>query len=158
MQIKRFDNALVALQPETPSAFMISDMTSFATASFTTVNRMNFFSGVAICHDFLTFFLVLIRNELIWWHISATRYEIAIMIILENYRDKTNFPGNSIEIAKCFMIEISRYFLTVIQFCFTLVPPIDIHDIYNKIGFRIIFAILYREKTSELSKWRFFYL
>ena len=30
------------------------------------------------------------------WHISATRYEIAFMIILESYRDKTNFPGDSI--------------------------------------------------------------
>ena len=46
----------------------------------------------------------------VWWHISATRYEIPIMIIFENYRDKTNFPGNSIEIAKCFTIKISRYF------------------------------------------------
>ena len=46
----------------------------------------------------------------VWWHISATRYEIAIMIILENYRDKTNFPGYSIEKAKCFMIKTSRYF------------------------------------------------
>ena len=36
-------------------------------------------------------------------------YEIAIMIILENYRDKTNFPGNSIKIAKCFTIKIWRY-------------------------------------------------
>ena len=32
----------------------------------------------------------------LWWHISATRYEIAIMINLEKYRDKTNFPGNII--------------------------------------------------------------
>ena len=31
------------------------------------------------------------------------------MIILENYRDKTNFPGNSIEIAKYFTIKISGY-------------------------------------------------
>ena len=46
----------------------------------------------------------------LWWYIPATRYEIAIMIILENYRDKTNFAGNSIEIAKCFTIKISRYF------------------------------------------------
>ena len=41
----------------------------------------------------------------LWWHISATRYEITIMIILENYCDNTNFPGKSIEIAKCFMIK-----------------------------------------------------
>ena len=34
----------------------------------------------------------------LWWHISAARYEIAIMIILVNYRDKT----------KIFMIKISR--------------------------------------------------
>ena len=46
----------------------------------------------------------------VWWHTSATRYKIAIMIILENYRDKTNFPGNIIEIAKGFTITISRYF------------------------------------------------
>ena len=38
----------------------------------------------------------------LWWHISATRYEIAVMIMLENYRDKTNFPGNSIEDSKTF--------------------------------------------------------
>ena len=28
---------------------------------------------------------------LLWWHVSATRYEIAIVIILESYRDKTNY-------------------------------------------------------------------
>ena len=46
----------------------------------------------------------------LWWHISATRYEIAFMIILDSYRDKTNFPGNSIGIAKRFMIKILQYF------------------------------------------------
>ena len=50
------------------------------------------------------------RSRQVWWHVSATRCEIAFMIILENYCDKTNFPGNSIEKAKCFMIKISRYF------------------------------------------------
>ena len=53
---------------------------------------------------------------IVWWHISATRYEIAIMIILENFRDKTNFPGNSIEIAKCFKIKKIAIFLAVITF------------------------------------------
>ena len=28
------------------------------------------------------------KKRKLWWHISTTRYEIAIMIILENYRDK----------------------------------------------------------------------
>ena len=50
----------------------------------------------------------ILKTKLLW-HISATRYEIAFMIILENYRDKTNFPENSIEIAKSFIIKISRY-------------------------------------------------
>ena len=36
------------------------------------------------------------KNINLWWHISATRYQIAIMIILKNYRDKTNFPGTFI--------------------------------------------------------------
>ena len=42
------------------------------------------------------------------------------MIILENYRDKTNFPENSIEIAKCFTIKISRYLLLLSQVTFTI--------------------------------------
>ena len=42
---------------------------------------------------------------------SATRYKIAIMIILENYRDKTNFPGNSV---KKFHDKNIPIFLTVI--------------------------------------------
>ena len=35
-------------------------------------------------------------NTMLWWHISATRHEVALVIILENYRDKTNFPENTI--------------------------------------------------------------
>ena len=43
------------------------------------------------------------------WHISAIRYEIAIAIISENYRDKTNIPGNTIYILyKKNLIKISQ--------------------------------------------------
>ena len=30
----------------------------------------------------------------LWWHVSASRYEIAIVIVLENFNDRTKFPGN----------------------------------------------------------------
>ena len=43
----------------------------------------------------------------------------------------------------------STIFLTVITFCFTLVPTSDIHDICNEIGFWIIFAILYSQKRPS---------
>ena len=84
-------------------------------------------------------------------------HEIAIMIILENYHDKTNFPGNSIEIAKCFTINILRYFYLLSHF-FTLVPTSDTQIIYNQIHFRIIFAILYSRKLPSSSEWWFFFL
>ena len=66
----------------------------------------------------------------LWWHISATRYEIAFMIILDNYRDETNFPGNSIEIAKSFMIKIWRFVTVITTFCM-LLPTRDNHGIYD---------------------------
>ena len=37
-----------------------------------------------------------IHNIYIWWHISAARYEIAIIIILENFHENPKLPGNSI--------------------------------------------------------------
>ena len=79
----------------------------------------------------------LFANALIWWHISATRYEMAIMIILKNYRDKTKFHGNCIQIAKCFMIKLSRYF--VLRSC----PQVSDHLCH-----------FVQPKSSELSKWR----
>ena len=30
----------------------------------------------------------------LWWHISAARYEIAIVISLENFHDNSEFPGS----------------------------------------------------------------
>ena len=35
-------------------------------------------------------------NKYLWWHSYAKRYKIAIMVIFENYRDYTNFPGDII--------------------------------------------------------------
>ena len=32
------------------------------------------------------------NNDFVWWHISATRYEIAIVIILGNFHDNSKFP------------------------------------------------------------------
>ena len=32
----------------------------------------------------------------LWWHISAARYEIVIVIILENFHENDKIPGNFI--------------------------------------------------------------
>ena len=54
------------------------------------------------------------------------------MIIFENYRDKTNFPGKSIEIAKTFYDKKKyRDISNCYHDFFTLVPTNDIHDAYN---------------------------
>ena len=36
------------------------------------------------------------QSMILWWHISAARYEIAIVIILENFHENSKFPGNFI--------------------------------------------------------------
>ena len=47
---------------------------------------------------FRTRFINDCRNEdpTVPWHISAAIYEIAIMIILENFQENSKFPGNFI--------------------------------------------------------------
>ena len=57
------------------------------------------------------------------------------MIILENYSEKTNFPGNNIEIAKCFTIKISRYLLTVITFFLRWCPQVTFTMSIIRYGF-----------------------
>ena len=43
------------------------------------------------------------RCKMLWWHISATKYEIAIVIILENFHENSKFQGNFIWIVKSFL-------------------------------------------------------
>ena len=37
---------------------------------------------------------IVLRRSCLWWHISAAIYEIAIVIILENFHENSKFPGN----------------------------------------------------------------
>ena len=83
-------------------------------------------------NEWMFFALCKINTCSIWWHISATRYEIALMIILSNYRDRTNFPGNSIEIANCFTIKV---FLTVIMIFLRSCPQVTLTISIIRYGF-----------------------
>ena len=71
----------------------------------------------------------------VWWHISATRYEISIMIILENYRDTTNFPGNSIEDSEMFHDKNIAIFLTLITFFLRSYPQVTFTISIIRYGF-----------------------
>ena len=119
MRPKKIDKQIVCLLAKLPYIFRMSfgpNCRCFSTRQ----NQINY------CCRWQTKHAV---NDMV--AISATRYEIDFMIILESYCDKTNFPGNSFEIAKSFMIKNVAIFATVITTFLMFVPASDSHGIYN---------------------------
>ena len=58
------------------------------------------------CHNFKTSSFVestIVVRPLWWWNISAARYGIAFMIILENFHNNLKFAGKFIYIVKSFL-------------------------------------------------------